>query len=381
ASNSLPVITIQKKHPVSENETVVLPQPQGENAEKAETTGAESGKKEEESEKEVSVSKVRTLSEVMEEISTDVAQKGVSAEESKETEKAREENIRGDKKEQMSETSEVDLRTGRKDGKRFLLAGVLIVIFIISGAAFFLFKDKKEEGTSAAALNIKVKDEKKTEVETGSGNKQQEGDKNIVNRSEQKSEALSQDIKSQDGIVKKREQKVAVAEKPKVQEKRPETDNKEIKTEEKPKEEVQTASVEVKKGFMSIDSDPWTEVYLDGKKLGETPLVRYELPAGVYNVVLKNSEFGFEKPLKVTVNQEENSINKVKLGKGFLTVTANVEAEVRLGGNIIGKTPITNMDLYEGIYRITIFDPVQKKSRTVKVEIKEGKTAVINENL
>ncbi len=35
---------------------------------------------------------------------------------------------------------------------------------------------------------------------------------------------------------------------------------------------------------------PWSEVYLDGRRLGSTPLIEVELPAGDYVLELRNPE-------------------------------------------------------------------------------------------
>ncbi len=92
-----------------------------------------------------------------------------------------------------------------------------------------------------------------------------------------------------------------------------EVDNKE-------EEALKVANLVKKNGFFSINSEPWAEVYIEGKKIGDTPIVKYELPAGLYNVMLKNPEIGFENIVNISVNPEENSVKNIKFGKGFLNV-------------------------------------------------------------
>ncbi len=45
-------------------------------------------------------------------------------------------------------------------------------------------------------------------------------------------------------------------------------------------------------GFLSVNSVPWSEVTIDGKTAGQTPLLRYALPPGRYRVVAKNPVTG-----------------------------------------------------------------------------------------
>jgi len=270
---------------------------------------------------------------------------------------------------------------------KLLVLGAVLGLIVLVGAVFiFLNKGRGEsaETKSSDVVTISAVSQTAAEAQKQAAEvpkertKQQasaEADKDTSegNKGEFKVASLNKKTESaerQQGVSRK-ENKV---EKP-VDVKKEEP--KEIK--EKPSEEV--AAVVQKNGFISIDSDPWTEVYLEGKKIGDTPLLKYELPSGSYNIVLKNSEFGFEKAIKLDVRPEENTSQKIRFGKGFLNINTNIPVEVRLGGTLIGKTPISNLDMYEGTYRITLFDPAQKKSKTIKVEIKASKTTEVNENL
>lgn len=54
-------------------------------------------------------------------------------------------------------------------------------------------------------------------------------------------------------------------------------------------------------GALTIDTKPWSEVYLGGKQLGITPLVAIKLPAGTHQLELKNPSMGISKRVKVTI--------------------------------------------------------------------------------
>jgi hypothetical protein len=56
-----------------------------------------------------------------------------------------------------------------------------------------------------------------------------------------------------------------------------------------------------KTGSLTIDTKPWSEVYLGGKQLGITPLVAIKLPSGTHQLELKNPSLGLTKKIKVTI--------------------------------------------------------------------------------
>src|SRR5690606_38199977 len=44
------------------------------------------------------------------------------------------------------------------------------------------------------------------------------------------------------------------------------------------------APAEQRPGFFSVDSDPYATIYVDGKRLDQTPLFKVELPAGTHRI-------------------------------------------------------------------------------------------------
>jgi hypothetical protein len=47
-------------------------------------------------------------------------------------------------------------------------------------------------------------------------------------------------------------------------------------------------------GFLTLDTVPWTVVYLNGKRLGETPIVHKVVPVGSLELTLVNTESGLK---------------------------------------------------------------------------------------
>ena len=54
-------------------------------------------------------------------------------------------------------------------------------------------------------------------------------------------------------------------------------------------------------GFLSVQTRPWTKVYIDGRFIRNTPLVRHQLPAGSHTVVCENPDFNITKKYRVTI--------------------------------------------------------------------------------
>jgi serine/threonine-protein kinase len=66
-------------------------------------------------------------------------------------------------------------------------------------------------------------------------------------------------------------------------------------------------------GFLSLVTSPWTNVTLDGRALGETPLVRVSLPAGNHTLRLRNPEAGIDETYEVTIRPGETTSRRLGL--------------------------------------------------------------------
>jgi uncharacterized protein (TIGR02266 family) len=66
-------------------------------------------------------------------------------------------------------------------------------------------------------------------------------------------------------------------------------------------------------GYLSLNTNPWVEVYLGPRKLGVTPLVRVKLRAGKHRLKLVNWEDGINSPLVVEIRPSKTT----KLVKRF----------------------------------------------------------------
>jgi len=70
-----------------------------------------------------------------------------------------------------------------------------------------------------------------------------------------------------------------------------------------------------KKGKITIDTKPWTEVYLGKRKLGITPLLDIELPAGRHTLKVVNKGRGIDETMEVVVKAGKKTTVKKTLIK------------------------------------------------------------------
>jgi hypothetical protein len=68
--------------------------------------------------------------------------------------------------------------------------------------------------------------------------------------------------------------------------------------------EVKNVSVDPR-GPVNINAVPWAEVWLDGQKLGDTPLASMPVPLGLREFVFKNSQYG-ERKVPATIKASNN---------------------------------------------------------------------------
>ncbi|WP_239470833.1 serine/threonine-protein kinase [Archangium violaceum] len=81
----------------------------------------------------------------------------------------------------------------------------------------------------------------------------------------------------------------------------------------KPKQPAPGTSRGAFKGTLELRVRPYATVYVDGKRMGDTPLRPLELPAGPHTVKLVNPSIPKEKLLVVDVKAGQNSLEKINL--------------------------------------------------------------------
>ena len=56
--------------------------------------------------------------------------------------------------------------------------------------------------------------------------------------------------------------------------------------------EITTLAVAVPPGRLSVNAEPWAEVWIDNRPLGETPLANLEIPIGEHEVIFRHPDLG-----------------------------------------------------------------------------------------
>jgi hypothetical protein len=65
---------------------------------------------------------------------------------------------------------------------------------------------------------------------------------------------------------------------------------------------VAQIALELPMGVVNLNATPWAEVWIDGRRVGETPIGNLNVAIGPHEVVFKNPQFGEKHhPISVTV--------------------------------------------------------------------------------
>jgi hypothetical protein len=55
---------------------------------------------------------------------------------------------------------------------------------------------------------------------------------------------------------------------------------------------ITNVGVTLPKGEISINARPWAEVFVDGERIGETPVSQLSLPVGIHEIVFRHPDHG-----------------------------------------------------------------------------------------
>jgi hypothetical protein len=120
-------------------------------------------------------------------------------------------------------------------------------------------------------------------------------------------------------------------------------------------------------GFLSVSTRPWSEVHIDGKKVGYSPVVRLKLPAGKHALTLLSAD-GLRRdiPLEIQPGKVSKVIHKFKRGSdtsngidveqqyGTLLVNSNPWSRVTIDGQSVGITPLLDVKLPVGPHTVVL---------------------------
>ncbi|MFT3709881.1 MAG: protein kinase [Archangium sp.] len=70
------------------------------------------------------------------------------------------------------------------------------------------------------------------------------------------------------------------------------------------------SAARAKPGALSLNTEPWTRVFLGKKSLGDTPLIEFPLPSGTHRLRLVNEGEKIDQVIEVTIKPSETTIKK-----------------------------------------------------------------------
>ena len=130
----------------------------------------------------------------------------------------------------------------------------------------------------------------------------------------------------------------------------------------------------VKAGWVQISSPVVLELRENGTVIGTTASERLMLPAGEHEIELRNDALGFRATRQVSVAADRTVALPITMPNGTVSINALPWAEVWLGGQRIGETPIANLSWPLGAHQVLLRHP-QLGERRATVTISARETA------
>lgn len=125
-------------------------------------------------------------------------------------------------------------------------------------------------------------------------------------------------------------------------------------------------------GWLSVQAATRLELRQYGKLIGTTDTEQLMLAAGEHDIELVNEAVGYRSMRKITVAPGKTTTLAVELPFGSLSLNAQPWAEVWIGGERIGETPIANLSRRVGSYEITFRHPeLGERRETVLVTLRQ----------
>lgn len=121
-------------------------------------------------------------------------------------------------------------------------------------------------------------------------------------------------------------------------------------------------------GALTLRTNPWCEVTIDGAAAGTTPLVKHKLSAGSHAIELANEKVGARAKLTVVIPAGQTVTKAQTFPLGQLQVTAPAGTKVFRGSELLGVAPLEPVTLVAGKHTLGFMDPKGKfVNRSVSV--------------
>jgi hypothetical protein len=127
-------------------------------------------------------------------------------------------------------------------------------------------------------------------------------------------------------------------------------------------------------GWVTFASPIPLELRENGRVIGTSVVDRLILPAGEHEIEMINDALGFRATRRVVVSADRATAVPVDVPSGTVSINALPWAEVWLGGERVGETPIANLSRPIGTYDVLLRHP-QLGERKARVTISAKQTA------
>jgi len=118
---------------------------------------------------------------------------------------------------------------------------------------------------------------------------------------------------------------------------------------------------------LELSVSPEVDIHVDGKAVGRSP-VKLAIDAGKHAIGLSEPSLGIKLTRYVTVGKEGKTRHAITLGKATVALTAPEGAAVFMDGRRVGKAPVEDISVYEGLHlvKVTVNGAKWQQSFSVK---------------
>ncbi|MBA3269035.1 MAG: PEGA domain-containing protein [Acidobacteria bacterium] len=130
----------------------------------------------------------------------------------------------------------------------------------------------------------------------------------------------------------------------------------------------------VSAGWLTVVSPVVLQLKVGGRLIGTSDTDRVLIAAGDHQIEMSNDELGFRTKQRVTVGPGKTAEARVRLPQGTLSINAVPWAEVWVGGERVGETPIANLSRRIGVHDVILRHP-EFGERTASLTVSLKQTA------
>ena len=140
--------------------------------------------------------------------------------------------------------------------------------------------------------------------------------------------------------------------------------------------------VSQKTARLFVDSKPWSNVFIDGKSVGQTPVTNLNISAGNHTLRLVNPDLNQTKTVSIQAKPGQTIRKRITFStsSGKLLVRAKPWADVYVDGKKIGTTPLAPKALSAGKHTVRLYNPTLDQEKTKIIQIKAGKIVKVEAN-